>query len=65
MSGLVDKGRAAYVDCFDLSKVFPIILHSNLIKDEEKMSGRENSEALKSWFSVTLLWPRPFAHMIS
>lgn len=42
MSGLVDKGRAVYVDCFDLSKVFEIILHSILTKkNEDIMSGRE------------------------
>lgn len=49
MSGLVDKGRAVYVDCFDLSKVFEIILHSILTKkNEDVMCGRENSEAPKS-----------------
>lgn len=48
MSGLVDEGRAVYVDRFDLSKVFEIILHSIPTKKMRIMSGRENSKALRS-----------------
>ena len=36
MSGLVNKGRAVYVDYLDLSKVFDFILHNNLTNKLKK-----------------------------